>query len=87
LHGLHRSRRGFPQQWPRFFDPYCFCSALWSSVFDCDERLSLTATAFDDASLDWSTGPKFSTATFGEALTAIDLASAFWEIEFDAFWV
>jgi hypothetical protein len=52
---------------------------LWDELFEFD------AVEFAVELLDWLTGPKFSTATFGEALTEVESAFAYWSTEFDAF--
>ena len=60
----------------------------------CVELFLFAAIAAEDALLDWFTPPPqlhspplFSTATFGEALIATDLACAFCEIELLASWL
>jgi hypothetical protein len=56
-------------------------------LFLCVEWFLFTAAASEDAPLDCSTEPRLNAAMFGETFTARDLASAFCEIEFDAFWL
>jgi hypothetical protein len=52
---------------------------LWDELFELDaDELAVEL-------LDWLTGPKFSTATFGEAFTEVESDFAYWSIEFDAF--
>jgi len=50
----------------------------------CDEWFVFVAVEFAVELELWRTGPKFSTAMFGEALTEVEFASAFWLTEFDA---
>jgi hypothetical protein len=84
--------------WDRSPQPPLLPPWLWRasfrSVLLCVERFLFAAAAPEDALLDCSTPPPhlqspslFSMATFGEALTATDFASAFCEIEFDASWL
>jgi hypothetical protein len=54
-------------------------------VLLCDEWFVFVAFEFAVEFELWCTGPKFSTATFGEAFTEVEFASAFWLTEFDAF--
>jgi hypothetical protein len=64
--------------------PACFWSFDWLWSADWFDLFWFAATAVESALLLWSTGPWFSTATFGDALTAADLDCADWSIELEA---